>query len=130
MHIKNFGEGVAKNVKVTFLKDFNRFNKEDFPLSNIGIAKKGLNYFPPDYELSYHIGRLVDLYKSNKKDIIELKIFCESLDDRKFSNTFELPIAQIYGVSYSTPPETYIGQIPYYLKEIRKELKTFNEKNA
>ncbi len=130
LHIKNFGEGVAKNVKVTFLKDFNRFDKEDFPLSDIGIAKKGLNYFPPDYDLSYHIGRLVSLYENNREDVIKLKISCESLDDRKFSNTFELPIAQVYGVFYSNPPETYMGQIPHYLEKISKELETFNNKNV
>ncbi len=129
LHIKNFGEGVAKNVKVTFLKDFNRYDKENRPLSDIGIAKKGLNYFPPNYDLSFHIGRLVSLYKNHREDVIKLKISYESLNGRKFSNIFELPIAQIYGAFYSNPPETYMGQIPYYLKQISKELKKINDKD-
>src|SRR5690554_4666509 len=112
LFIENFGEGVAKDVQVKFIKDFNRFNKEDLPLSQVGISKNGLNYFPPKYLLKYGLGIMVELNKENHDEKI----------------VFELTINQIFGQSYSTPPETYMGQIPYYLKEINNQLKSLTNK--
>lgn len=40
--IKNVGEGIAKDVKINFTKDFRRYQKEDFLLSMIGIAENGM----------------------------------------------------------------------------------------
>lgn len=127
LYIENFGEGVAKDVQVEFIKDFNRFNKEDLPLSQVGISKNGLNYFPPKYLLKYGLGIMVELNKENHDEKIILEISYKSLNNHKFKNVFELPINQIFGQSYSTPPETYMGQIPYYLKEINNQLKNFNK---
>lgn len=127
LFIENFGEGVAKDVQVKFIKDFNRFNKEDLPLSQVGISKNGLNYFPPKYLLKYGLGIMVELNKENHDEKIVLEISYKSLNNHKFKKVFELPINQIFGQSYSTPPETYMGQIPYYLKEINNQLKNFNK---
>lgn len=55
LHIKNIGEGVAKNVKINVLKDFNRMGKDNLTLSEIGIVKNGFNVFPPQYELKYYV---------------------------------------------------------------------------
>lgn len=127
LYIENFGEGVAKDVKVEFIKDFNRFNKEGFSLSEVGISKNGMNYFPPKYKLKYGLGIMVELNKENHNEKIVLEISYKGLNNYKFKNVFELPINQIFGQSYSTPPETYMGQIPYYLKEINNQLKAFNK---
>lgn len=35
VHIKNIGEGCARNVQVRVLKDYNQFGKEQYPLSNL-----------------------------------------------------------------------------------------------
>ena len=124
--VKNFGEGVAKNVKLEFIKDFKRFEREDFLLSQIGIAKNGLNFFPPQHFLQFGIGTMTNLYENNKNDVIELFISYDSLDNRGFKTKFGLPLNQIFGQSYSKPPETFMGQIPYYLKEINIQLKEMN----
>ena len=71
--IKNFGEGIAKNVKISFSKDFNRFGKEK-KLSDIGIAKYGMNYFPPQYELKFDIHWMNDICNSHQGDDIEIII--------------------------------------------------------
>lgn len=124
--IKNFGEGVAKNVNVKFIKDFKRFARQDFLLSHIGISENGLNLFPPNHFFQYGIGIMTTLYEENKEDSIELLISYESFDNRRFKTKFNLPLNQIFGQSYSKPPETYIGQIPYFLKEISDQLKKMN----
>ncbi len=120
--IKNFGEGVAKNVRVEFTKDVKRFDK-DFGFSEIGISKHGLNIFPPQYQLKYFVGFFTKIYETNNKDFVEIGITYENLNNRKFKTHFKLPFNQIFGQNYSTPPETYMGQIPYYLKEINSTLK-------
>ena len=123
--IKNFGEGVAKNVKVEFVKDSKRFNK-DFGFREIGIAKYGMNIFPPQYQLKYFVGFMTEIYKTNDHDFVEIEISYENLNNRKFNSHFKLPFNQIFGQNYSKPPETYMGQIPYYLKEINLTLKKKN----
>ncbi|HPW78449.1 MAG: hypothetical protein BWX62_00452 [Bacteroidetes bacterium ADurb.Bin037] len=120
--IKNFGEGIAKNVKISFSKDFNRFGKEK-KLSDIGIAKYGMNYFPPQYELKFDIHWMNDICNSHQGDDIEIIITCENIHNHKFEEIFLLPFKQLFGQIYVTPPETYMGQIPYYLKEINSTLK-------
>ena len=40
LHIKNVGEGVAKNVEVKVLQDYKLFGVENLLLSEIGIFKK------------------------------------------------------------------------------------------
>ncbi|GIM61365.1 hypothetical protein CAPN008_14150 [Capnocytophaga canis] len=125
--VKNFGEGVAKNVKVRFLEDYNRFGKSDYTLSKTGIAENGMSYFVPNYSLAFHIGRLKTIYDESINEKIKLEISYESLDNRKFKKLFELPFNQIFGQIYSSPPETYIGQIAHYLKEINSILKKMKE---
>lgn len=126
LYIKNFGEGVARNVKVNFLKDFKRYNNEEMYFSTIGIVKNGFNYFPPDYSLKFYVGSMTSLAEENPDDKIVIEITYQSQDNRSFRNIFELPFNQIFGQNYSSPPETYMGQIPYYLKEINTELKKMN----
>ncbi|WP_157909869.1 hypothetical protein [Capnocytophaga cynodegmi] len=127
LHIKNFGEGVAKNVKVRFLQDYNRFDKSDYTLSKTGIAENGMSYFVPNYSFTFHIGQLKNIYNKSINEKIKVEISYESLDDRKFKKLFELPFNQVFGQTYSSPPDTYIGQIAYYLKEINSILKKIKD---
>lgn len=127
-YIKNFGEGVAKDVVVEVIKDFKRFGDEKMLLSEIGIVKNGMNYFPPQYQLKFYIGSMIDLHKHNRDEFIALNISCTSLDGRKFTHHFTLSFKQISGQNYSNPPETYIGRISYYLQQISEQLKKINKR--
>lgn len=69
---------------------------------------------------------MTSLAEENPDDKIVIEITYQSQDNRSFRNIFELPFNQIFGQNYSSPPETYMGQIPYYLKEINTELKKMN----
>ena len=123
LHIKNIGEGLAKNVKIKTLKDYNRLGKENLQLSNVGIIKSGFNNFPPQYELSFYIHHMTELKADEESSVIEIEICYESSDKTRFKNIYTLPFNQVVGQNYSNPPETYIGQISYYLKEINSTLK-------
>jgi hypothetical protein len=130
LHIKNIGEGLAKNVRVKVHQDYKQFGKDDFLLSDVGIIKNGFNTFPPEYELKFYIDSLVKLYEKDKDGSIKLEFNYESYDKRHFQDIYDLPFNQIFGQNYSTPPETYAGQIPYYLKEINSTLKKINERES
>lgn len=123
LHIKNIGEGLAKNVKIKTQRDYQRLGSNDLLLSDIGIIKNGFSNFPPQYELSYYIDSLTELKTEDENSRIEIEISYENTDKRKYKNIYILPFNQIIGQNYSTPPETFMGQIPYYLKEINSTLK-------
>ena len=124
LHIKNVGEGCAKDVKVRILKDYNCLGKQEFPLSDFPIFKEGVNIFPPGYELHYYLD-FWEHIQNNDSDAtyVELEIRCSDIRGRKQKpQRFRLDFNQIRS-NYSTPPDTYEGQIAYYLNEIHKDLK-------
>ncbi len=129
LHIKNIGEGLAKNVKIEAMKEYNRLGKDDLLLSEIGIIKNGFNNFPPQYELSYYIHSMTELNSEDENSSIEIEICYESSDQKKYKNIYKLPFNQIIDQNYSKPPETFMGQIPYYLEEINRTLKNYIEKH-
>ena len=122
--IKNIGEGCEKNVKATMLHDYNAFEKGQFQLSNFKLFTEGINVFPPEYELHYYINWWEDLIRKDDEDeYVELLIDCCDINNKPCEQQhFVLPFKQIAS-NYSNPPETYIGQIAYYLKEISKNQK-------
>ncbi len=122
VHIKNIGEGCAKNLKAKLLKDCNQFGDDKFPLSDCMIFKNGVNVFPPEYELKYYINSPDEIdYKSNDC-YIELELeYSDMYGKRCKPCVFKLPFNQI-GTNYSNPPESYLGQISYYLKELNKKI--------
>lgn len=127
LHIKNIGEGFAKNVKIKMLQDYNQFGKELQLLSNLGIMKHGFNSFPPDYELKYYVHVYEEIYNSDKNEFISLTITYDGSDKRKYNEEFVLPFNQLFGQNYSNPPETFMGQIPYYLDKINSTLKNLQK---
>jgi hypothetical protein len=115
LHIKNAGEGVAKNVKIKVLNDCNQFTINDRLMSSVGILKHGLNIFPPQEEFKYY----VDTWnRINVDSFIELNISYEGSDGEKFNETYKLPFNQYAGQDYATPPDTYIGKIAYHLDRL------------
>ena len=127
LHIKNIGEGIAENLKIVTLKDYNQFGKEGFSISELGIMKNGFNSFPPQYELKYYLQSLTEIYGKEKEESIKLGLSYRSSDKREFAEIFELPFKQLLGQNYSNPPESFIGQIPYYLKEINSTLNSIKK---
>lgn len=127
LYIKNFGEGVAKDVKVKIIKDLDIFNKGYGYLSTVGIAENGLNYFPPNYKMEFFLGYKDKIYEFHKDDRIEMELTYKSLSNVEIKQKFELPLNQILGETRSKPPDTYIGRVAYFLDEIRKELKKTNK---
>lgn len=128
LHIKNIGEGIAKNVKIDLLKDYNQFFREDLPLSQSGIFKNNLNIFPPQYEMKYYLAAMTKIDFDNEDSCVKLKISYERSDGKAIEDIYDLPFNQITGQNYSNPPETFMGRIPYYLKEINDTLKKINTK--
>lgn len=46
LHIKNIGEGYAKDVRFKVIKDYKRLGKESLLLSECGAIKRGVSSFP------------------------------------------------------------------------------------
>jgi hypothetical protein len=121
--IKNIGEGMAKNVKAKLHKEFYRYNRNDIPLSEYGIFKYGFSIFPPQYELCYPINFSSELDNMDE-NAITIEIVYQDINDQEIIEKYHLEINQVTGQGYNNPPDSYLGQIPFYLNEIKKILKT------
>lgn len=128
LHVKNIGEGIAYNVKIKTLKDYNQFGKENYPISDLGILKHGFSAMPPGYELKFYVGVILDIYEKDRDGEVRFEVEYERKDAKHFKEAFNLSFIQVIGQSYSTPPESFLGQIPYYLKEINTNLKRIEGK--
>ena len=53
---------------------------------------------------------------------ISLEISYDNIYGKKYSEVFILSFNQMFGLNYSSPPETYIGKISYYMKKINESL--------
>jgi len=128
LHVKNIGEGVAYNVKIRAITDHNQFGQEDYPISDLGILKHGFSAMPPNYELKFYIGVILDVFEKERSGEVKFEVEYERKDKKHFKETFTLSFIQAIGQNYSTPPESFLGQIPYYLKEINTSLKRIEGK--
>src|SRR5690625_3347490 len=72
LHIKNIGEGLAKNVKATIAEDYEMFGIEKYKLSEVGIFERGFEIFPPDLELKFNINMRRDSYKIDQANNMQL----------------------------------------------------------
>lgn len=126
LYIKNFGYGVAKNVKVKVIQDYNMFGIENHLMSDSGMIKHGLEIFPPQAQYSCIIDSWENIRKKNFENLyIELEINYEGESFKKteqYSNSYKLHFKQVCGQGYLNPPETYIGKIQHFLSEIHTTL--------
>lgn len=125
---KNIGEGCAKNVSVKVLQDYNQFDDKKLPLSDVSFIKNGATIMPPDYKYLYYIGSIRDIFSKHYNDFVEFEISYYDIRNKSYKEKFKLFFNEI-GNNYSNPPETYMGQIPYYLNEIKQELKAIRTNN-
>lgn len=131
MHVlkfKNIGEGLAKNVRVVVLKDYKQFGGKGSFISDFGIVKNGFNFFPPQFELQFYLDDPVEIFENSRDGEISLEMSYENIYGKKFTEVFVLPFNQMFGLNYSTPPETYIGKISFYLKKINESLEVLIKK--
>lgn len=117
--IENIGEGCAYNLKVDLDEEYHTFAKEDRKLSLMAIFNDGVSIYPPQYRLQYYLGTCDQIKDLQEKIGLSLR-YCD-LNKKKYKRHCSLKINQIASF-YSNPPETYMGKIAYYLKEINKKL--------
>lgn len=129
LYIKNIGEGLAKNVKIKIIKDYYIVGKKELPLSNLNVIKNGINIFPPQYEIVNNIDFMENLFPDKEENIISLNITYKGVNGKEYNEIYDLPFNQYIGQHYCNPPETFIGEIPFYLKEINASIKKINSKN-
>lgn len=120
LYIKNIGEGYAKDVSLTVISDYVRFGDEKLSLSNLFIAKEEITSFPPQYELKYYLDERIKEFKDETFEI-EINYFCSR--DKRYSERFKFTPAIITDQNYTNPPDSFIGQIAYYLKKISDNTK-------
>ena len=68
--------------------------------------------------------------KKNLAELSTLRSITKAPDKRRFRNVYALPLNQMIGQMHASPPETFIGQIPYYLNEINKNLETLRKNDV
>ena len=120
--IKNIGEGCAENVRIVLAKDFNCFGKPEYPLSHYPLFRNGVSVFPSGYELHFYLDNNDNIKYGDDSRYLDFIIHYKKLSGRKeHIRHFHLPLGE-NGQNYSTPPETFEGQVPYYLKEIKNLL--------
>lgn len=121
--IKNYGEGVAMNVKVKIIGEIPEYLNQKIKFENLGVVRHGLAYFPSQYGLEYIIAWNKTVAENNFSGCIELEVYYESIGNRQFCQKFELKVNELMGITYTVPPDSYMGQIPYYLNQINNTLK-------
>ena len=122
LFIKNVGEGCAKNVKVKLLRDHDCLGKDEWPLSKFPLFNEGVNVFPSGYQLHYYIDYWDSISKNGMDDYIELEITYRDIKGHnKQTQSYVLEFNQVMS-NYSTPPDNYEAQIPFYLEHISKAL--------
>lgn len=117
--IENIGEGCGYDLKVDLDEEYHTFGKEDKKLSQLPIFNDGVSIYPPKYRLQFYLGTSDQI--NNLQESIGLSLnYCDQ-KNKKYAKHCVLRINQIV-CFYSDPPETYMGKIAYYLKEIDKKL--------
>lgn len=122
--VENQGFGAALNVSFQILKNLESYKGEYFNLKGKGVFKHGIVTLYPSQRHRYFV---LPLEKENFDKIISetliVKVNYRDITDKKFEETFSLPIIETVGVGKSIPPDTYSGRVPFYLEKIDKSLK-------
>lgn len=126
LHIKNIGEGCARNVRAIPIQDYHIFDKEK-QLSDFPLFSSGVNIFPPGYEISIPLQWWEKIAKQTDPAVTIQMEYTGLRDAKRITETFHLPFNQIRTI-YSRPPATAEESIPYYLHEIEKEIRKLSKR--
>ena len=128
--LKNIGEGVARNVHVELREEYYCFGKQDIPLSQYRVFQDGVAVFPPQYELTYILGSRETCLADNTNDYIEFYVSYANLNKKRNKPMCYKLMFQQIGQNYVLPPDSDLGRIAYYLKDVSKTLKKGSEGEA
>jgi len=129
LKLKNIGLGYAQNVSIQILNDYEWVKGR--PLKERGIFKRGIQSFPPNYELIYPLV-ILEPEKSNPisdNDYVEFIINFQNILKNHYSNTYKLKFSEVFDQVSTKPPLDNEGAKVYYMSEILKQLVEMN-KNA
>jgi hypothetical protein len=118
--IRNIGNGTARNLQFKIIRDIN-FDACT-KLSQIGIFKKTVDFFPPDFERKYLLLSLQEQFSEKIDDYIEFELTYDDAISKGKKKIFKLEFNDLEGTGKITPPETYQGMIAYRLEKIEKIL--------
>ena len=121
--IENIGLGIAQNIKLEILKDFKSYDLDKLKLENLGIFNSGLRNFYPKQRFRYYFTDLRKNHEEKISDYLEIKLTYTDILKTVYMKEFHLTLDEITGMLSLSPPDSYIGRIPYELKEIRALLK-------
>lgn len=115
--IENTGEGNAYNTEFKIIKDSEVDAKLN--LSNRNAIKNGVSFFPRNYKFEYSLG-----FVNNNllNDYIDIQINYSDINNNTYTSKYNLFLGNIQGQFYCEPPDNYLGQVAYYLKEIDKKI--------
>lgn len=122
LYVKNIGEGIAKNVHIKLCNDYLCFDNQNIPLSQYRIFQDGVSVFPSQYELVYILGKRDSCLAANTDYYIELLVNYDDMKGKKYREEYYKLLFQQIGQGYVTPPDSDIGRIAYYLKDISNSL--------
>jgi hypothetical protein len=124
--IENFGYGVALDVKLTIIKDFNRYDVEELRLSKMGSFKYGIRKFYPKQRFKYFFTNLTENHDDKINDWLEIEVSYKDIYEKDYKRNSRLKIDEILGTGKMVnPPDSYIGRIWYELSQIKEILKKY-----
>lgn len=123
--VKNIGEGCAKDVRIIPTVDYALFGgKKNF--REFSLFSDGVSLFPPQYEMNYAIGFWKNI-NMDENPMVAFDAYYLDMSGHQITQSFTLPFKQMHTI-YSTPPATAEERIPYYLHEIKKEIRNLSLK--
>lgn len=128
LYVKNVGEGIARNVRIELCNDYFCFDNQNFPLSQYRIFQDGVSVFPSQYELVYILGNRESCLAANNDYYIELLVYYDDMKGKKNGGEHYKLLFQQIGQGYVTPPDSDIGRIAYYLKDISNSLNRISKR--
>lgn len=128
LYVKNVGEGVARNVQIKLNNNYFCFDNQNIPLSQYRIFQEGVSVFPSQYELVYILGNRDNCLAANTDNYIELLVRYADMKGKKHGGKCYKLLFQQIRQDFVNPPDSDVGRIAYYLKDISSSLNRVSRK--
>ena len=128
LYVKNVGEGVARNVQIKLNNNYFCFDNKSIPLSQYHIFQEGVSVFPSQYELVYILGNRDSCLAANIDNYIELLVNYADIKGKKCEKECYKLLFQQIRQDFVNPPDSDIGRIAYYLKDISNSLNRISKR--